>query len=295
MKTLSPYKVKNTSGFSLRDFPTSVPGPSRDELTKVTREALSQTGEIQEILYAQASTALLLIFQGMDTSGKDGTIKTVTDSMNPQGVETHSFKQPSDAELRHDFIWRSALVVPPRGIVGVFNRSYYENVLVARVHPEIVLKERLPGISSLSDVNDAFWQKRYENINAYEDILASNGTRIVKFFLHISYQEQRKRLLERINNKDKNWKFSSSDMYERQYWDEYMEAYRQAIANTSTKTSRWWVIPSDDKIFSRYLVSKIILRALKKIGPRIPRLPKTELVKLDHYRAELMRDKPNEQ
>ena len=254
-------------------------------------DALLQINTLQETMYAQGSNALLVIFQGMDTAGKDGAIKTMADSMNPQGVATHSFKQPTPNELRHDFLWRSTCVCPERGIVGIFNRSYYENVLIARVHPEIVLKEKLRGITSLDDITEDFWKKRYNDINAYEKMLRHNSIRMVKIFLHISYTQQRKRLLERIKNKDKNWKFSPSDMYERQWWEQYMQAYNQMIRSTSVHSARWYVVPADSKAFARYTVVSIILRELLKINPQIPTLDKDIAVQLEHYKAELLREK----
>jgi PPK2 family polyphosphate:nucleotide phosphotransferase len=222
----------------------------------------------QEMLYASNSYAVLLIFQAMDAAGKDGVIRHVMSGVNPQGCQVFSFKHPSSAELQHDFLWRTTRDLPERGKIGIFNRSYYEEVLIARVHPEILCNEGLPDLPKDAK---AVWHSRYRSIVDLERHLHDNGTRIVKFFLHLSKEEQRQRFLARIDEPEKNWKFSMADIEERQYWKQYMKAYEKCLGATSTRLAPWYVVPADDKANARLIVSQIILDTLKSLKMRYPR------------------------
>ena len=221
---------------------------------------------MQSTLFAQDIYALLLIFQATDTAGKDGAIKHVLTGVNPQGVDVHSFRVPSAEELNHDFLWRSMKVLPERGKIGIFNRSYYEEVLTVRVHPELLEKEKLPKSAQTHNI----WKERYEDINAFERYLVHNGIIPVKFHLRISKEEQRRRLLERIEEKDKNYKIGTADVYERTFWDEYMKAYEEMLRHTSTSYAPWYVIPSDHKWFTRVMVADILVNTLKSLGLEYP-------------------------
>ena len=244
------------------------------------KTALSQdTKEIaafQYKLYAENRQSLLIILQGMDSAGKDGTIKHIISGVNPQGVLVCSFKHPSAVELEHDFLWRHAVKLPEHGQITIFNRSHYENVLISRVHPEIVLAERLPGIDSIHKIKKDFWHIRYQKINDFEKNIVQSGTQVLKFFLHLSKDEQRNRFLERIENKEKHWKFSSNDITERKFWKEYQHVYEQALKHTSTKTAPWYIIPADDKLSAHLLIGRIILEKMKKMNPSLPPVDKKE-------------------
>jgi len=232
---------------------------AKDELKKV-RKKLSN---LQEKLYAHGKYSVLICLQGMDTSGKDSLIREVFKKFNTSGIEVHSFKVPTEIELKHDFLWRHYLVLPPRGKFGIFNRTHYENVLVTKVHPEYILGENIPDIESVNDIDDDFWEARYEQIRNFEKHLTDNGTLVFKFFLNLSKDEQKRRLIRRIEKEEKNWKFSSSDLKERKLWDEYQVCYEKAIKETSTENAPWYVIPADSKPMARYLVAKIILDKLE--------------------------------
>lgn len=232
--------------------------------------------KFQYKLFAENRQSLLIILQGMDSAGKDGTIKHIMSGVNPQGVLVYSFKHPSALELEHDYLWRHAQKLPEHGQITIFNRSHYENVLISKVHPEIVLAERLPGIDSTDKIDKEFWNKRYKQINYFEKNTVQNGTQILKFFLHLSKQEQRSRFLERIENKERHWKFSSSDITERKFWTEYEHAYEKALKNTSTKIAPWYIIPADDKSYAHLLIGKMILEKLKKMNPSFPPIDKKE-------------------
>jgi PPK2 family polyphosphate:nucleotide phosphotransferase len=231
---------------------------------------------LQNKLFAENSQSLLIILQGMDSSGKDGTIKHIMRGVNPQGVWVYSFKHPTTVELEHDYLWRHAQKLPKHGQITIFNRSHYENVLISKVHPEIVLAERLPGINSITKIDTDFWNKRYEQINSFEKRNIQTGTSILKIFLHLSKYEQRNRFLDRIEHKEKHWKFSSSDINERKFWDDYQDAYEQALKSTSTKIAPWYIIPADDKLYAHLLISKIILEKLKEMNPCFPPIDKKE-------------------
>lgn len=254
---------------------------------------LQLSGDIEAIaklqykLYAESRQSLLIILQGMDSAGKDGTIKHIMSGVNPQGVVVYSFKHPSALELEHDYLWRHAQKLPEHGKIAIFNRSHYENVLISKVHPEIVLAERLPGIDSISKVDKIFWKKRYKQINYFEKNTVQNGTQILKFFLHLSKEEQRKRFLERIENKERHWKFSSSDITEREFWTAYEDAYEQALKHTSTKIAHWYVIPADDKPYAHLLISRIILEKLKQMNPAFPPTDKKEKALMQQAKEKL--------
>lgn len=251
---------------------------------------ISEISELQNKLYAENRQSLLIILQGMDSSGKDGTIKHIMSGVNPQGVLVHSFKHPSDIELEHDYLWRHTQKLPERGQITIFNRSHYENVLISKVHPEIVLAERLPGIDKVKKIDQNFWNIRYKQINHFEKNIVENGTTILKFFLHLSKDEQRERFLERIRQKAKNWKFSSNDINERHFWNEYQAAYEQALMHTSTNDAPWYVIPADDKSYTHRMISKIILETLSTMNPQFPPVSKTEKDYMKRARKELQNE-----
>ena len=241
----------------------------------------------QELLYADGTWALLLIFQALDAGGKDGTIKHVMSGVNPQGCEVFSFKQPSAEELRHDFLWRCAKALPERGRIGIFNRSYYEDVLVVRVHPELIAPQHLP---SGSEAGSRLWKGRYEDITAFEHHLHRNGTRVVKFFLHISKEEQRRRLLARLDDPAKQWKFSPADLAERSHFDEYQQAYEEALTATSTSWAPWYVVPADHKPATHALVSAIVLNAIDELNLHAPSIGAEQARELENARKALAAD-----
>ncbi len=235
------------------------------------------------MLYAYNKYSLLIIFQAMDAVGKDGTIKHVMSGVNPQGCVVTSFKQPSTEELEHDYLWRVNKALPRRGMISIFNRSHYEEVIVTRVHPEYILYQNIPGINSIDKIDSSFWMKRYESINDFEKHTADSGTVILKFFLHVSKDEQKERFLARIEEPEKNWKFSAKDVKERQFWESYMEAYEDAINNTSTDYAPWYVIPADRKWFMRAAVGDIIVGTLEELNlsyPKVSDIEKAELNKV---------------
>jgi PPK2 family polyphosphate:nucleotide phosphotransferase len=264
------YHVAQGKRIKLDKWPTAVDPyySSTEHYEQTLHEHMEKLSSLQQLHYASHRYALLLIFQGMDGAGKDGAIRHVMSGVNPEGCEVFSFKQPSAEELDHDFLWRSTCRLPERGRIGVFNRSYYEEVLVVRVHPEILRSQGLP--EKLRDEDD-IWKQRYESIADMEKHLHRNGTRTVKIFLHMSYEEQRKRFLARIDELDKNWKFSTSDIHERKYWKAYMKAYEDCFRSTSTHHSPWYVVPADDKKNARLIVSQIVLDALDGLKMAYPR------------------------
>lgn len=237
---------------------------SEDELKKQLKKVRKKLGKLQDTLYAHDTYSVLICLQGMDTSGKDSLIREVFKDFNARGVEVQSFKVPTDLEKSHDYLWRYYIALPQRGKFGVHNRTHYENVLVTRVHPEYILGENLPNVTSLEDVNEAFWDKRFEQINNFEKHLSENGTLIYKFFLHLSKGEQKKRLLRRLEKKEKNWKFSAGDLKERKLWDTYQQYYEDAINRTSTPYAPWYVIPADSKPAARLVVARILLETLEQ-------------------------------
>lgn len=267
------------------DFDTSfTAGVSKQDAKEQLARDVEKLAELQDMLYAQDRYSVLVIFQAMDAAGKDGTIKHVMSGINPQGCQVYSFKQPSAEELDHDYLWRISRSLPERGRIGIFNRSQYEDVLIAKVHPEIILSSKLPGIKTLEDINADFWKRRYRQINDFERYLTENGTVILKFFLNVSKEEQKKRFLERLNDPAKNWKFSSSDIDERQFWDDYMNAYADVLTETSTEVAPWYVVPADNKWFMRYAVGRIICERMKQLDLHYPKLSKEKLTKLAEYK-----------
>src|SRR5450631_3719827 len=266
-KLSKPYRIEGKD-FRLKDFDPAATAHihSKDQAQKLLDQSVLELSELQDKLYAQDNWGLLLLFQGMDAAGKDGAIKHVMSGVNPQGCQVYSFKQPSPEELNHDYLWRTTKCLPERGRIGIFNRSYYEEVLVARVHPEILKNERIPG--SLFGKN--VWEQRFEDIRGLENYLSHNGILVRKFFLNLSKKEQKRRFLERLETPQKNWKFSMADVTERQYWDAYMKAFEETIAGTSTKHSPWYVVPADNKWYTRLVVAAAVVDTLKELKLSYP-------------------------
>ena len=289
---LKKYRVGTSGKLKLSKFSTSAETDKKKK--KEGKEELSKDieaiSDLQYKLFAEDRQSLLIIFQGMGASGKDGAIKHIMKGVNPQGVSVHSFKHPTTHELEHDYLWRHVLKLPEHGQITIFNRSHYENVLIAKVHPEIVLAERLPGIQKVSDITEKFWEKRYKQISAFEKNLNQNGTGILKFFLHISKEEQAQRLIDRIDDRERHWKYSSGDIVERGHWDEYQKAYEEALNATSTEKSPWYIIPSDEKELARRLIGQIILDKLREMNPVFPEVSKEELSKMKAAKIELLKE-----
>jgi PPK2 family polyphosphate:nucleotide phosphotransferase len=265
---LSQVRIAPQDHIDLKERPTRIDPLYADEgeYKALLKANVKRMSDLQERFYAASRHALLIIFQAMDTAGKDGCIEHVLSGVNPQGCMVHSFRHPSAVEIEHDFLWRTTQALPEQGMIGVFNRSYYEEVLVVRVHPEILEAQHVPGNGS----KDSFWQQRFESINDHEAHLRRNGTRIIKFFLHISKKEQKKRLLSRIDDPNKRWKFSPNDLVERGLWDDYMQAYASCLEATSTEDAPWFCIPADDKKNARLIVSQVILSTLESLQPEFP-------------------------
>lgn len=277
------FRISEGSKVDLSDHPTDFTGDYTDksEAKKDLEKNVERLRGLQDVLYAHDRYSLLIIFQAMDAAGKDGAIEHVMSGVNPQGCHVVSFKQPSDEELSHDFLWRCAKNLPERGKIGIFNRSHYEEVLVVRVHPQILAGQHLPDeIRNDKDI----WKKRFEQIRNFESNLTSNGTHILKFFLNVSKKEQKQRFLDRIAEEDKNWKFSMGDVKERGHWDDYMNAYADAIGNTSTEEAPWYIIPADKKWFTRLAVSEVIVEKLESMKLHYP-------VVTDEHKAELIEAK----
>lgn len=264
-----PYRANEGHAIDLLAWPTRVEPPysSKSEYETILASHVGLLSDQQQMLYASNSHAVLLIFQAMDAAGKDGVIRHVMSGINPQGCQVVSYKQPSATELRHDFLWRTTRDLPERGRIGIFNRSYYEDVLIARVHPEILLTQGVPK-EALSGAG--IWESRYRSILGFEQHLHENRTRVVKFFLHLSKEEQRKRFLARIDEPEKNWKFDGGDIQERQHWDDYMDAYAGCIGATTTGHAPWYIVPADDKRTARLIVSQVILNTLKDLKLSYP-------------------------
>ncbi|HET9216498.1 MAG TPA: ADP-polyphosphate phosphotransferase [Terriglobia bacterium] len=282
------FRVKEGKRFNLRKWPTLVDPfyNSQKEYKKMLADYVGQLSSLQQVHYADNRYALLLIFQAMDAAGKDGVIRHIMSGVNPQGCQVYSFKHPSATELDHDFMWRTTNCLPARGMIGVFNRSYYEEVLIVRVHPEILRSQSVPH-SALND--ETIWKHRYESIVEFEKHLYRNGTQVVKFFLHISKEEQRRRFVQRIDDPDKNWKFNESDLKEREFWKEYMDAYEKCLSETSTRNAPWYVVPGDDKENARLIVSEIVLSTLRALNPKFPEPTAERLLELQAFRKHLMR------
>lgn len=280
------FQVLPGDEFTLSDRPTKVEPlfKSKKQYRKLLKEHVDELSETQRMHYASDRHAVLIIFQAMDAAGKDGAIRHVMSGVNPQGCQVFSFKQPSAEELDHDFLWRTTRRLPERGRIGIFNRSYYEDVLVVRVHPELLRNQKLPaGLIA----RQAIWEERYRSIVDLEAHLHRNGTRVIKFFLHLSKDEQRKRFIARIDEPDKNWKFSPADVRERKHWTDYMEAYEACLAATSTVHAPWYVVPADDKKNARLIVSHIILETMKGLGISYPKVSQARRKELQAIRKQL--------
>jgi PPK2 family polyphosphate:nucleotide phosphotransferase len=277
------YTVEPGSRVSLKKFSTQA-GPEfakKSEARKALKEDISALAEAQRILWASEEFSLLVIFQAMDAAGKDGTIRHVMSGVNPQGCSVHSFKAPTEEELRHHFLWRPTQHLPGRGRIGIFNRSYYEEVLVVRVHPEFLKPQRLPRLGEGEDL----WQLRFETMNDFEKGLHRHGTMVLKFFLHLSKEEQKKRFLERIDDPTKNWKFTDADLRERGFWDQYQAAYEDMLSHTSTRVAPWYVVPADQKWFARALVADIIASRIEELPLEPPSVSKSQQKVLQESRA----------
>jgi len=288
-KLANPYRVVDGKNFRLKDFD---PGDTKNIRSKEKAEELLQKGiltlaDLQDKLYAQDRWAVLLIFQAMDAAGKDGAIKHVMSGINPQGCQVYSFKAPSSEELDHDFLWRTMQKIPERGRIGIFNRSYYEEVLVVRVHPEILDSQRIP--QELKSKN--IWQHRFEDICSYERYLSRNGVVVRKFFLNVSRKEQKRRFLDRLDHPEKNWKFSSADIKERNCWDDYMGAYEDLIRHTSTKEAPWYIVPADNKWFTRAVVAAAVIDTLDDLDLAYPTVDAQKKKELQLAREQLEKPK----
>jgi PPK2 family polyphosphate:nucleotide phosphotransferase len=280
-----PFRIADGSHFRLKDFhPADTLGlKSKEHAKKTLDRGIARLANLQKKLYAQDRWAVLMILQAMDAGGKDSTISHVMSGVNPQGCQVNSFKAPSAEELQHDFLWRTSRCLPERGKIGIFNRSYYEEVLVVRVHPELLARERIPA----QFVLDNIWKKRFEDINAFERYLSGNGIVVLKFFLHISKKEQKRRFLERLEDPEKNWKFSMNDALERQHWEKYMHAYEDMIRNTSSKHAPWYAVPADHKWFARLVVAEATIEAMESLDLSFPKMDAGKLKDLKDARAAL--------
>ncbi|PZD79534.1 PPK2 family polyphosphate kinase [Mesonia sp. K7] len=292
MKEINTKNLIANKDFQLKNYATYVDLQTDEKTIKKalnkTREALS---EWQDVMYAHGKYAVLICLQGMDTAGKDSLIREVFQDFNSRGVVVHSFKTPSKKELQHDYLWRHYCALPERGKFSVFNRTHYENVLVTRVHPNYILSENIPSITKVEDIDETFWENRFEQIRNFENHIIENGIKVFKFFLHLSKEEQKNRLLRRLNKPDKNWKFSPGDLEERKLWDNYQYCYEEAIKNTTTQKAPWYVIPADDKATARYLVAKILYDQLSELDDvKNPTLAPEVLENLKQYINELEKE-----
>ena len=286
-----PYCVGDGDGFKLKDYETKASFNLGDEgkplVTQTLQIGVEALSAMQDILYAQDKWSLLLVFQAMDAAGKDGAIKHVMSGVNPQGCQVSSFKAPSSEDLDHDFLWRCQKHLPERGRIGIFNRSYYEEVLVVRVHEAILKGQKLPEKLVTKDI----WEERFQDIRNFEKYLNRNGTIVIKFFLNVSKNEQKKRFIERVDDPDKNWKFSAADAKERGYWDDYMNAYQDLIKNTSTKKSPWYVIPADNKSYARIAIASAIITALDEMELEYPKVSAEKIAELNAVKKALLDEK----
>ncbi len=289
MKSIDPNDFKITDKIKLSKIPTllDLDADSEEKEAKLDK-VQAKLSKQQDAMYAHNRYGVLICLQGMDTSGKDSLIREVFKEFNPRGVVVHSFKTPTSAELEHDYLWRHYMVLPEKGKYAIFNRTHYENILVTRVHPEYILNENLPGIEKVEDIPKDFWKDRIEQINNFEKHITQNGTIVLKFFLHLSKEEQRKRLLRRLEEEKHNWKFSVADLKERAHWEEYQQYYEEAINKTSTKNAPWYVIPADDKEMARYIVAKTIWEEMQKhTDIKEPELPESIKANIKIYKEQL--------
>jgi PPK2 family polyphosphate:nucleotide phosphotransferase len=288
-KLAEPYRVDGEAKFRLKDFDPADTGKLHDKesATELLDDGVKLLSRMQEKLYAQDRWSLLIILQAMDAAGKDGLVKHVMSGVNPQGCDVHSFKAPSHEELDHGYLWRAQKVVPERGKIGIFNRSYYEELLVVRVHKQILASQKLPPPLVTKDI----WEERFEDIRRFERYLTRNGTIVLKFFLHVSREEQKKRFLERLEDSKKNWKFSMADVKERGYWKDYQAAYEEMIRNTATKYAPWYVVPADNKWYTRLVVASAIIEALDKLNLQFPDTDKEVKKELQKVKASLLAEK----
>jgi len=289
MKSIDPKDFKVTDEIKLKKLPTLLNvDADDDEKEEKLDKVQAKLSDLQDVMYAHNKYAVLICLQGMDTSGKDSLIREVFKEFNPRGVVVHSFKTPNSTELEHDYLWRHYIALPEKGKFAIFNRTHYENVLVTRVHPEFILAENLPGINSVDDIKPKFWKNRIEQINNFEKHIAENGTIVMKFFLHLSKDEQKNRLLRRLEEGKHNWKFSPGDLKEREHWDEYQQYYEEAINQTSKEHAPWYVVPADDKDMARYIVAKIIWEEMKQYTDiQVPELAKEIKDNFDTYKKTL--------
>jgi PPK2 family polyphosphate:nucleotide phosphotransferase len=289
MKDFSIDDFRISSKINIKDLPTVLDlGADKKVIQKNLRAVSEDLADIQNTMYAHGKYAVLMCIQGMDTAGKDSLIREVFKEFNVRGIEAHSFKKPTESELKHDYLWRHYIALPARGKFGIFNRTHYENVLVTRVHPKYLMYENIPDIKSVEDVDENFWEQRFEQINNFEKHVAENGTIIFKFFLNISKDEQKNRLLRRLNKPEKNWKFSPDDLKERKRWDDYQNCYEDLLNRSSKSHAPWYNIPADDKPTARYLVAKILYDTLKTYTDiKEPELPAKDKANIDLYKQQL--------
>jgi PPK2 family polyphosphate:nucleotide phosphotransferase len=289
MKSIDPNDFKVVEKIKLKKIPTLLDVKADDdEKVEKLDKVQAKLSDLQDVMYAHNKYGVLICLQGMDTSGKDSLIREVFKEFNPRGVVVHSFKTPNSTELEHDYLWRHYIALPEKGKFAIFNRTHYENVLVTRVHPEFIMAENLPGINSVDDIKPAFWENRIEQINNFEKHITQNGTIVLKFFLHLSKEEQRQRLLRRLEEGKHNWKFSPGDLKERESWDKYQEYYEEAINKTSTENAPWYIVPADDKEMARYIVAKIIWEEMKKhTDIKEPELDEKIKANFEMYKKEL--------
>lgn len=289
MKAIDIEDFKITDKIDFKNLETSFDlEASKSEIKDDLKDTRKALGKIQDKMYAHGKYAVLVCLQGMDTAGKDSLIREVFKDFNSRGVVVHSFKVPTNLELKHDFLWRHYIALPARGKFGIFNRTHYENVLVTKVHPSYILNENIPGIDTVEDIDAAFWERRFEDINNFEKHIADSGTIVFKFFLNISKEEQKRRLLRRLDREDKNWKFSPGDLEERKLWDDYMACYEEILNNTSKTHAPWYVIPCNDKKTSRYLVARVLYDTLKTYKDiKEPELDDDIMANLDLYKKQL--------
>lgn len=289
MKSINPEDFRVTDSIKLSKIPTLVNfHADEDEKEAELLKIQKKLSKRQDMMYAHNRYAVLICLQGMDTSGKDSLIREVFKEFNSRGVVVHSFKTPNSTELEHDYLWRHYLALPEKGKFAVFNRTHYENVLVTRVHPEYIMFENIPGIEKVEDITPKFWKNRMEQINNFEQHITQNGTVVLKFYMHMSKEEQRKRLLKRLENQEDNWKFSTGDLKERELWDDYMKYYEEAINHTSKKNAPWFVIPADDKEMARCIVAKIIWEEIQKLTDiKEPELDPKIKANIEEYKEQL--------